>query len=41
MMRGEAAVVPGFTNKLVTMLSGLVPQSVLARIHRSGAEPDA
>jgi short-subunit dehydrogenase len=39
MMRGEAGVVPGFTSKLITMLSGVVPQSVLAQIHRRGAEP--
>jgi uncharacterized protein len=39
MMRGEAGVVPGFTNKVITMLSGLVPDSVLAKIHRLGAEP--
>ncbi|WP_096787674.1 SDR family oxidoreductase [Rhodobacter sp. CZR27] len=39
MMAGERGVVPGFTNKLAVMLSGLVPQSLLARIHRSYAEP--
>ena len=40
MMRGERGVVPGFTSKVITFLSGVVPQSVLARIHRSGAEPE-
>ena len=39
MMRGERGVVPGFTSKVVTMLADVVPQSLLARIHRSGAEP--
>ncbi len=39
MMRGDRGVVPGFTSKLITMLSGVVPQSILARIHRHGAEP--
>lgn len=40
MMRGERGVVPGFTSKAITMLSGIVPQSVLARIHPAGAEPE-
>lgn len=40
MMAGERGVVPGFTSKVIAMLSGLVPQSVLAQIHRKGAEPD-
>jgi uncharacterized protein len=39
MMRGDAGVVPGFTNKVLTMLSGVVPSAVLAQIHRLGAEP--
>ena len=39
MMRGERGVVPGFTSKMIAMLSGVVPQSVLAQIHRRGAEP--
>jgi len=41
MMRGERGVVPGVTNKVITMLAGIVPDSILARIHRRGAEPDA
>ena len=40
LMRGDRGVVPGFTNKLITMLAEVVPQSTLARIHRSGAEPE-
>ena len=40
MMRGDRGVVPGFANKLVTMLTGVVPQSTLARIHRRMAEPE-
>lgn len=39
MMRGERGVIPGLTSKVITMLTGVVPQSVLARLHRSGAEP--
>lgn len=39
MMRGEAGVVPGLTSKVLTMLSGVVPDGILARIHRAGAEP--
>lgn len=39
MMAGERGVVPGFTNKVITMLSGVVPETVKARIHRLGAEP--
>lgn len=39
MMRGERGVVPGARSKLITMLSGVVPEAVLARIHRWGAEP--
>ena len=39
MMKGERGAIPGFSNKLLTMLSGVVPDSVTARIHRWGAEP--
>ena len=39
MMRGERGAVPGMTNKVITMLSGVVPETVLAKIHRWGAEP--
>lgn len=40
MMRGERAKVPGMGWKVVNILSGLVPQSILATLHRRGAEPD-
>ncbi|MAM39970.1 MAG: oxidoreductase [Erythrobacter sp.] len=40
MMAGERGVVPGFASKVITMLSGVVPESVKARIHRWGAEPE-
>ncbi|MCQ0970468.1 SDR family NAD(P)-dependent oxidoreductase [Paracoccus sp. TK19116] len=40
MMAGESGVVPGFTSKVITMLSGVLPESLKARIHRAGAEPD-
>lgn len=39
MMAGRRGAVPGLHNRAVTMFSGLVPESVLARIHRLGAEP--
>ena len=39
MMRGDRGAVPGLAGKLVTMLAGVVPQSVLAQIHRRLAEP--
>lgn len=38
-MRGERRAIPGFTSKLITMLSGVVPETVLSRLHREGAEP--
>ncbi len=41
MMRGERGVVPTFTAKLLTMLSGVVPESLKARIHRAGARPES
>jgi len=40
MMAGARGVVPGFTNKLIAMLSGVVPQSILAQLHRLGAKPE-
>lgn len=39
-MAGRRGAVPGLQNLAVTMLTGLVPESVLARIHRMGAEPE-
>ena len=39
MMRGETGVAPGLGSSLVRMLSGIVPDEVLAAIHRRGAEP--
>jgi short-subunit dehydrogenase len=39
MMEGERGVVPGMTSKVLTMLSGVVPETILAKIHRRGAEP--
>lgn len=38
-MRGDRRAIPGFTSKMITMLSGVVPDTVLAKVHRSGAEP--
>ena len=39
MMAGDKGVVPGLTNKLIAMFAGLVPQSILAEMHRRGAKP--
>lgn len=39
MMKGRRGAVPGLHNRAITMFSGLVPERVLARIHRIGAEP--
>ncbi len=40
MMAGHKGVVPGLVNKLIAMLAGVVPQSILAEIHRRGAKPE-
>lgn len=39
LMRGDRGTIPGARARLLTMLSGIVPDDVLARIHRWGAEP--
>jgi uncharacterized protein len=39
MMAGRGSVVPGNRSKAMAMLAGIAPQSLLARLHRSGAEP--
>lgn len=39
MMRGERKVVPGMKNKTEAMLGGIVPESWIARIHRTMARP--
>ena len=38
-MAGERGAIPGLHNRLITMLSGIVPDAISARIHRAGAEP--
>ncbi|RVV97777.1 SDR family NAD(P)-dependent oxidoreductase [Mesobaculum littorinae] len=40
LMAGERGVVPGFTARVIAMLSRVAPQSLLAEIHRRGAEPE-
>jgi uncharacterized protein len=40
LLAGKRGVVPGFTSKVLTMLAGVVPDRVLADIHRRGAEPE-
>jgi short-subunit dehydrogenase len=39
LMAGKASVVSGLSNKLQVAASGVVPQSVLAEMHRGQAEP--
>ena len=39
MMAGKRNVYPTTVTRLATILSGIVPETVLARIHRRGAEP--
>lgn len=38
-MSGKRGAIPGLHNRVITMLSGVVPEAVMARIHRAGAEP--
>ena len=40
MMAGARGVVPGLTNKVIAMFAGIVPQSILAEMHRRGAKPE-
>ena len=39
MMRGDREVVPGLMNKVQSKLAGVVPESWIARVHRSMARP--
>jgi short-subunit dehydrogenase len=41
MKAGRSGVVPGFMNKVQTMFAGIIPDTVLAEMHRRTAEPDA
>ena len=38
-MSGKRGAIPGLHNRVITMLSGFVPEAVMTRIHRAGAEP--
>jgi short-subunit dehydrogenase len=40
MQKGRSGVVTGFMNKVQTAFSGLIPDSVLAQMHRRMAEPE-
>lgn len=40
MKRGASGVSPGFLTRVQNALSGIVPESVLARVHRGMAEPE-
>ncbi len=40
MLRGASGVTTGFMNKVQATLSGVIPDSVLARMHRDMAEPE-
>jgi len=39
MMEGDSGATPGFMNKVQTAFAGLIPDTVLARMHRRMAEP--
>jgi len=39
MMRGESGVVTGFMNKVQTVFAGLLPETLVAKMHRRMAEP--
>jgi short-subunit dehydrogenase len=39
LMKGERGRVPGLPSKLATMLAGIVPDTILAEIHKRGARP--
>ena len=39
-MTGNKVVMPGFTNKLMTMFAGIVPQSILAEMQCRSAKPE-
>lgn len=39
MMRGDREVTPGLMNKIQSKLAGIVPESVIAAIHRTMARP--
>lgn len=41
MMEGRGTIIPGLSNKLQVAAAGIVPQPVLAELHRHIAEPDA
>jgi short-subunit dehydrogenase len=40
MQKGRSGVVTGFMNKVQTAFSGIIPDSVLAQMHRRMAEPE-
>ena len=40
MMKGEAGIVSGFMNKIQVAFAGIIPDSILAQMHRKMARPD-
>lgn len=40
MLKGRSGVTTGFMNKVQAQLSGLIPDSILAKMHRDMAEPE-
>lgn len=40
MMKGESGVVSGFMNRVQTAFSGILPETILAQMHRRMAEPE-
>ena len=39
-MTGDKVVILAFTNKLITMFTGIVPQRILAEMHCRSAKPE-
>ena len=39
MLKGEAGVVSGFMNKVESLFAGIIPDTVLAEMHRHMADP--
>lgn len=39
MKAGKSGIVPGLMNKLITTFAGVIPETILARMHRAMSEP--
>ena len=40
MMKGQSGVVSGFMNKVQATFAGLIPDTVIAQMHRRMVEPE-